>query len=159
MSAKQLASSPSARARRLKAIEAVAVMGMTHSEAADYSGLSPGSVSQLLSKPKVKKYIAEMQKKQEEKLNVSRERVLEGMLTAIQDARQLGEPASQIRGWEQIAKMQGYYAPERRVVELPENAEEFVRALQALDSAEVARIAGQDDLIELSLDEYEVRNE
>jgi len=133
-------------------------MGMTHKEAAEHTGLSCSAIRSLMSQPKVKQYVAEIQEEHAQKLNVSREQVIEGMLQAIQDARMLGEPASQIRGWEQIAKMQGYYAPERRVLELPDDAREFIDAMQSLDTAEVARIAGQNNLIELTDDDWQEVN-
>lgn len=154
MKPKEIAKQDAARARRMKAIEAVAVMGMNYKEAGEYSGLAHSTVSGLMQEPKVKEYIAQIQRQQAKKLNVSRERVMEGILEAIDDARMLGEPASQIRGWEQIAKMQGYYAPERHVHELPEGAQDFIEAMQSLDSSEVARIAGQNNLIELTADDY-----
>lgn len=154
MKPQELAKQDAARARRMKAIEAVAVMGMNYKEAGEYSGLAHSTVSDLMHKPKVKEYIAQIQRQQAKKLNVSRERVMEGILDAIGDAKMLGEPASQIRGWEQIAKMQGYYAPERHVHELPEGTQDFIEAMQSLDSSEVARIAGQNNLIELTTDDY-----
>lgn len=155
MKAKDLAKTDAARTRRLKAIEAVAVMGMSAKDAAAFSGLTAGSVSSLMARPEVKEYVARLQQEQADKLNVSREEVMQGMLDAIQDAKMLGEPASQIRGWEQIAKMQGYYAPERRVLELPDNARDFIEAMQSLDTAEIARLAGQSNLIELTEEEWE----
>lgn len=129
-------------------------MGMSIREAAEFSGLQAGTVSKLMMEPKVKAYVAELQQEQADKLNISREEVMQGMLDAIKDAKLLGEPASQIRGWEQIAKMQGYYAPERRVLELPDNARDFIAAMQSLDSAEIARLAGQNNLIELTEDDW-----
>lgn len=154
MPATQIASSPNARARRLKAIEAVTVMGMTHKEAADYSGLKPGTISTLLAKPEVKKYMAQLQRQEEKKFKITREQVLEGMMEAINDAKLLSEPATQIRGWEQIAKMEGFFAPERREVDLPEDTKEMIRSLQDLDSASLAKLAGQDTLIELDENDF-----
>ena len=149
-----IASNPSARTRRLKAIEAVTVMGMTHKEAAEYSGLSPKSIGTLLSDPKVKQYIAKLQRQEEKKFKISREQVLEGIMEAIQDAKLLSEPATQIRGWEQIAKMEGFFAPERREVDLPEDTKEMIRSLQDLDSDTLARLAGQDNIIDLNDDDF-----
>lgn len=155
MKAKDLAQTNAARTRRLKAIEAVAVMGMSIKEAAAHCGLTASAVSTLMARPEVKEYVARLQQEQADRLNVSREEVMQGMLDAIKDARMLGEPASQIRGWEQIAKMQGYYAPERRVIELPDNARDFIEAVQSLDTAEIAKLAGQSSLIELTSDDWE----
>ena len=149
-----IAKNPDARARRLKAIEAVAVMGMSRKEASEYSGLAPNSISSLFQKPEVKKYIAQIQRQEEKKFKISREQVLEGFMEAINDAKLLSEPATQIRGWEQIAKMEGFYAPERRVLELPEDAREMIQTLQNLDTHELARLAGMDNLIELQEDDF-----
>ena len=154
MPATQIASHPSARARRLKAIEAVTVMGMTHKEASEYSGLAPGTISQLLAKPEIKEYVARIQRQEEKKFKITREQVLEGFMEAIRDAKLLSEPATQIRGWEQIAKMEGFYAPERREVDLPEDTKEMIRSLQDLDTATLAKIAGQDNLIDLNEDDF-----
>ena len=154
MAKTEIAKSPNARARRLKAIEAVTVMGMTHKEAAEYSGLSPKSIGTLLSDPKVKQYIAKLQRQEEKKFKISREQVLEGIMEAIQDAKLLSEPATQIRGWEQIAKMEGFFAPERREVDLPEDTKEMIRSLQDLDSDTLARLAGQDNIIDLNDDDF-----
>lgn len=149
-----IAKNANAKARRLKAIEAVSVMGMTHKQAAEYSGLSANSISNLLNKPEVKQYVARLQKQEEKKFKISREQVLEGFMEAISDAKMLSEPATQIRGWEQIAKMEGFYAPEKRVVDLPEDTKELIQTLQHLDTDELAKIAGQDGLIELGEDDF-----
>ena len=155
MPATQIASHPSARARRLKAIEAVTVMGMTRKEASEYSGLAPGTISQLLAKPEIKEYIGKIQKQEEKKFKITREQVLEGFMEAIQDAKLLSEPATQIRGWEQIAKMEGFYAPERREVDLPEDTKEMIRSLQDLDTDTLAKIAGQDNMIDLNENDFQ----
>ena len=155
MAATKIASHPSAQARRLKAIEAVTVMGMTHKEASEYSGLAPGTISQLLAKPEIKEYIGKIQKQEEKKFKITREQVLEGFMEAIQDAKLLSEPATQIRGWEQIAKMEGFYAPERREVDLPEDTKEMIRSLQDLDTETLAKIAGQDNMIDLNENDFQ----
>lgn len=149
-----IAKNADARARRLKAIEAVAVMGMSRKDASEYSGLTPSSISNLLQKPEIKKYISRIQRQEEKKFRISREQVLEGFMEAIGDAKMLSEPATQIRGWEQIAKMEGFYAPERRVLELPEDAREMIQTLQNLDTQELAKLAGMDNLIELKEEDF-----
>lgn len=130
-------------------------MGMTYKEASDYSGLAPGTISQLMQKPEIKEYVGRLQKQEEKKYKITREEVLAGFKEAIDDAKMLSEPATQIRGWEQIAKMEGFYAAEKREFDLPEDTKEMIRSLQDLDTDALARLAGQDNLIELNESDFQ----
>lgn len=49
---------------------------------------------------------------------VTRAAVLEGFQEAIEIGRSRSDPSAMIAGWREIAKMCGYYAPERKCVEL-----------------------------------------
>jgi len=130
-------------------------MGMTYKEASEYSGLAPGTISQLMTKPEIKEYVGRLQKQEEKKFKITREQVLEGFMEAINDAKLLSEPATQIRGWEQIAKMEGFYAAEKREFDLPEDTKEMIRSLQDLDTDTLAKIAGQDNMIELNESDFQ----
>lgn len=150
----KLSDKTQARARRLKVIEAVAVMGMTAAEAASYAGVSEGGVRKMLADERVKKHIADMQQAASARLQVTREDVTRGILQAIEDARMLGEPASQIRGWEAIAKMQGYNAPERHIHEIPEDTREYIEMLRTASDSDLMRLTGARGLIELTEEDY-----
>jgi phage terminase small subunit len=43
--------------------------------------------------------------------NMSRKRVMEGLIEGIEMAKSMSEPASVIAGWREVGKMCGYYAP------------------------------------------------
>lgn len=154
MKVQELATTANARARRLKAVEAVAVMGMTHAEAAAYSGMKVTSLSVMMSKPEVKRYIADMQEAQAKRLNISREEVIQGILDEIKHARMVNEPGTALRGWETIAKMQGYNAPVRVSHELPEEATKFMEAMQTMRDEDLFELTGKQGLIELTSDDY-----
>lgn len=160
MDVTDLATVEGARTRRLRVIEAVAVMGMTHAEAAAYANVSKKSVSALLAHEKVQQYIKDLQEAHAKRLNVGRERVIEGMLEAIEHAKQMNEPATQIRGWEAIAKMQGHNAPERHVHELPEETQRMLATMQNMTDDQVAKLADMDGVVELrpGIDFKEVDN-
>jgi hypothetical protein len=49
---------------------------------------------------------------------VTRAAVLEGFQEAIELGRSRSDPSAMIAGWREIAKMCGYYAPERKQIEL-----------------------------------------
>jgi len=152
---RKLANTESAHTRRIKAVEAITSMGMNIKEAAAYAGLSPVSVSNILKDERVVAYIEKVRKQHAERFEVKRENVIEGVLDAIERAKMLGEPATEIRGWESIAKLQGLNAPERVVHELPEDVRELTATIKSMNSADVMRLAGQKNIIELTEDDFE----
>lgn len=141
-----------ARARRLKAIEAFAVHGMTIKEAAAFTGIKPATLSAMKKDPRVQGYIKNLQEANAKKLNVKREQVIQGILDAIDHAKMTNEPAVEIRGWEAIAKLQGYNAPDRVVHDLPDDVKRMMESMKDMDDHQIAKLAGQDNLIELSPD-------
>jgi transposase len=149
MDVTELATVEDARTRRLKVIEAVASMGMTQAEAAAYAGVKKTTVKALLQDPRVQGYIKDLQEAHAKRLNVKREQVIEGLLEAIEHAKMMNEPATEMRGWEAIAKMQGYNAPERRIHDLSEDAKRMVDQMRGMDDDEIAKMAGMGDVIEL----------
>lgn len=149
-----LAERVDARAKRMKAIEAIAIHGMSRKEAAAFAGLAPGTVTSLLNDERVQAYMKNMQEAHARALNVKREDVIKGILDAIEHAKMTNEPAVEIRGWEAIAKMQGYNAPERHIHDLPEDTKRLVETLQSMDQAEIAKLAGMGNLIELTPEDY-----
>ena len=147
------------RARALKVIEAVAVMGMTHREAAAYTQLPLTTIGSIMGRDDVKQYVKNMQAANAKKVNVTREQVLEGMLEAIEHAKMVGEPGTEIRGWEAISKMQGYNAPEKHVHDLPDDTKKLLEELRRTDDSRLAELAGSQNLLELTADDYKVSNE
>jgi transcriptional regulator with XRE-family HTH domain len=149
MDVADLAKVEDARTRRLKVIEAVASMGMTRDQAAAYAGVKKSTVTALLKDERVQQYIRDIQEAHAKRLNVRREQVIEGILEAIEGAKMTNEPAVQIRGWEAIAKMQGYNAPERHIHDIPDDTKRLMEAMQDMSDEQIAQMAGMDNLIEL----------
>jgi len=150
----QLANNESAHTRRLKVVEAIGSMGMTTAEAAAYAGLSTASVRGILKDERVVRYLSKVRQHQEKRFEIRRENVVEGILDAIGRAKMLGEPATEIRGWESLAKLQGLNAPERVIHDLPEEAIDLINTMKSMNTADVARIAGSGSTIELSEDDF-----
>ena len=90
--------------------------------AAVRAGYAPGSAKvtacRLLTRANVKDALRDRQAHAQAEFKVSRENVMQGFLEAVAEARAASNPMAQIRGWSEIAKMLGYYAPERQVVEV-----------------------------------------
>lgn len=143
-------------ARALRVIEAVGALGMTYREAAAHVNMPLSTVKSLMARDDVKAYMQQMQSAAAKKVDVTRERVMEGMLEAIEHARLVGEPGTEIRGWEALAKMQGYNAPEKHIHDLPEDTKELLESLRSVNDRELAEMAGATNLLELTEDDYKV---
>jgi len=72
---------------------------------------------------------------------VTKERVIAELEQAIELARQKGDPMAMIRGWAEIGKLIGAYAPERRKVELSIDGAVMQSKLTAMSDAELLAIA------------------
>jgi phage terminase small subunit len=74
------------------------------------------------------------------RLCLERNDVLNGLLGAINEAREQRNPAAMIRGWSEIARMLGFYQPQSLKVDL--RAEEHVGRdrFQTMSDAELAEL-------------------
>lgn len=123
-------------------VEARALMGMTVRQAAFYAGYSPEAAKRILENNEVA--ISEMKALEEglaTKYEVTKERVVRGMIDAIDRAKVLGMPAAEMNGWKELGKMQGLYAPSEHHVHISKDAARFERELQELPHSELLRIA------------------
>jgi len=109
--------------------------------AAIKAGYSPRTARQtgsdLLSNPYIRSLVAEQEQAAAERLAVTRERVLAELEKAIDVAREQRNPAAMIAGWREIAKMCGYYAPERRQIELRGGDDRLRAQYEAMSDAEL----------------------
>ena len=120
--------------------------------AAVRAGYAPKAARQtaceLLSKPEVWALVAEHEADAERSLGLTRERVIAEIKRAIALAREQGNPAAQIAGWREIAKICGYYAPERKQIELRGDHDALRAQLEVMNDAELIAVveAGQTPL-------------
>jgi len=112
--------------------------------AAVRAGYAPKAARQtaceLLAKPAVRALVAEHEAAAERSLGLSKERVIGELQAAIALARKQGNPAAQIAGWREIAKMCGYYAPERKKIELSRGGDGLRAQYEAMSDAELLSI-------------------
>jgi phage terminase small subunit len=71
---------------------------------------------------------------------VTREAVLNGFQEAIELGRSRADPGAMIAGWREIAKMCGFYAPERKQVELSAAGLAVRVRLEDMSDAELANL-------------------
>ncbi len=75
--------------------------------------------------------------------NIRKQDVVNGVLEAIDRARAGGEPATEIKGWTEIAKMLGYYAPEVKKIQLSLDQGRMKSKFEALSDEELMEIASK----------------
>lgn len=143
---------------RLKYIEA-REMGMYPAQAARYAGYKdPVKSARHLEHedPIVMEAIAEIEKRNRETLNMTREKVMEGLLDAIQLAKLNDDAGSMIRGFAEVNRMCGHYEPERKEVTIVSaSAAERRRAISQASDEELLKLIGG-KMVE---GEYEVLDE
>ena len=92
--------------------------------------------------PHIQEAVASRRTQLRHQYRLSRERCVEGILDAIQQAKLLSDPATQINGWREIARMLGHYEPEKKVIELSDQREEALKQLETLAVDELLELAG-----------------
>src|SRR5574337_1115622 len=73
---------------------------------------------ETLTYPHVRAALAARRAEDSQRLQIERQDVIAGLLEGIQMARERRDGGTMIRGWAEIGKLLGYYAPERRQVEV-----------------------------------------
>lgn len=95
---------------------------------------------QLVKMPNILKLKAEYEAQWEATGAMTRQKVMDGMLEAIEMARMMAEPSSMIAGWREIGKICGYYAPVEHRVKVDVSGNVIVDRLNSLSDAELLKI-------------------
>ncbi len=93
--------------------------------------------------------IAARQAQDQRRLQIDRQRVVQGLLEGIELCRRRGDGVGVIRGWSEVGRMLGFFAPERRQVEVASAGGSVLTAkLSAMSDAELmAVIAGEKQIL------------
>lgn len=94
----------------------------------------------LVKMPNILKLKHEIEAKWEADNQMTRKRVMDGMLEAIEMAKMMAEPASMIAGWREVGKICGYYAPVEHKVKVDVTGNVIVDRLNSLSDAELLKI-------------------
>lgn len=119
-------------------------MGQTAAvKAAGYSP-NPSTGTTLMKNPKVIKAIAEAREEYARASGITRKKVIDGMMEAVDMARLKGEPLTMIAGWREIGKMCGLYEPQKTKVEVSVNGQVMIQRLQTMTDAELLSLVEGD---------------
>lgn len=115
--------------------------GMAIQPAAAKAGYSaPSMVYRLVRMPNVLKLYNEEKRLYEEASQMSRKKVMDGLLEAIEMARTMAEPATMVSGWREIGKMCGYYEPIQKRVEVSISGNIIHERLNRLSDAQLLKL-------------------
>lgn len=90
--------------------------------------------------PNVLALYAEYKRKYEEAAQMSRKRVMDGLLESIEMAKLMSEPATMVSGWREVARMCGYYEPRKVQVDVNMTGASVMDRLNRLSDAELLKI-------------------
>jgi hypothetical protein len=89
--------------------------------------------------------VAVIEKENRISTKMTRDKVMQGIMDAIEQGRQLADPQSQIRGWAEINRMCGYLEPEKREIIIRDmTVQQRARAIEGASTEELlARVNGR----------------
>jgi phage terminase small subunit len=96
-------------------------------------------INQLESNPKVREAVQRIFEENRVRYDIDRDRVVEGLLEAINVAKEQSDSTAMINGWKELAKVTGVGAPERKEIVLT----------QTNPSTEALKQAPDDELLKL----------
>ena len=70
---------------------------------------------------------------------------MDGMLEAIEMAKMQSEPGVMVAGWREIGRMCGYYAAEKKILDINITAKRAVDKLETLSDAELLEMIEEDN--------------
>ncbi|MFO1199039.1 MAG: terminase small subunit [Burkholderiaceae bacterium] len=118
--------------------------GAAAARAAGYAaGSSRVASAKLLAKGSVQAALEAERATLAARMDIDRQRVIDGLLEAIEQARADRNSAAMIRGWSEIGRMCGFYAPEKHAVAVERvdvTTAVIERRLNSLSDAELVRL-------------------
>jgi hypothetical protein len=120
--------------------------GQTQTMAARSAGYVQAAIeaNRLMKKPKVKEALAQLHRQHERASHMTRKKVMDGMLEAISMAKAQAEPATMVNGWREIGRMCGYYAAEKKIIDINITAKRAVDKLETMSDSELLEMIDTD---------------
>lgn len=114
---------------------------ITH--AATLAGFSDRSTAayKMAKDPAVLKIYNQEKAKYEAAAGMTRKKVMDGLIEAVEMAKLQADPTAMIAGWREVGKMCGYYAPIEKRVKVDVNGEVLISKMMQLSDAELLKIA------------------
>lgn len=92
---------------------------------------------QLMHHPAIQNAVAREKAKYEKAAEMTRKKVMDGLLESIEMAKLMSEPNTMIQGWKVVAQMCGYLAPVEHKVKVDVTGSVTMKTLTSLTDAEL----------------------
>jgi hypothetical protein len=122
----------------------VEVLGLPARKAADLAGMPVGKITAahiIQAREHTKRELRGA-------LQITKEDISHGMRDAIDRARIYGEPMVEIVGWEKLAKLHGFDAPQRVDININASIEVLQQQIKSLPDAELVKRLGAGGIID-----------
>lgn len=131
-------------------VEGVVRAGKSKRQAAHDAGYSSprSAVQRLETSTAVQKALETEHKAHEEALNMTRKRVVDGLIEAVDMARVKADPLSMVAGWREVAKICGYYEPVKHQVEVSVNGQVLLNQITSMSDADLLKLADEASVID-----------
>jgi hypothetical protein len=124
-------------------VEFVAIHGLSYAAAARQADMGEtGSV--IAARPHVAAAIAEQRANNAQKMELTRDKILQGIMDAIKRAEIIGEPMTEIAGWREAAKISGFYEAPKDKRELTDKQQRFLQMIQELPEEQLLAMLAKD---------------
>lgn len=148
-----------AATRKQQSLIAELEKGEIPSRAVQNAGYSKSNIHNALQSKAVQKALASIEANTRDLTSLTREDVIEGLLSAIQMAESLDDPATMIRGWNEIARLHGFHAAEKKEIsmkgEVTHDHSGQVQ-LEQMPTSELLKLSSKDSPIDIGPEDYEV---
>lgn len=130
----------------------VEVLGLPARKAATMAGMSVGKIIA----PHIQQARETVKRELRGVLAITKEDVVHGIREAVDRAKVLNEPGTEIMGWQAIAKLLGYDAPTKVDVNITASIDVMQTQVRSMDDAALAKLVGAQNIIDA--DFYDLGN-
>lgn len=122
------------------------------------AGVKPSQVAQWkLKSPAFRRQLDIEYNRTQQAAGMDRKQVLQGILEAIEIAKDMRQPSSMISGWKEVGRMCGFYEPERREITLSVDKKQVLEELKSMSTQELLEYAAKKEAESHALEaEFEV---
>lgn len=114
--------------------------GLNDTQAARASGQTPNSGFNIMKSSTIREQLAAARRWLTDTTQIKRLDVIEGVIDGIEMARMQGDAANVIKGWCEVGKILGHYAPEVKRIELSGDHARIRSKFESLSDEELLAI-------------------
>jgi len=131
--------SPAQRA----AMEALA-LGMNQKQAAARADVTPTTLGKWLKNQSFQHHLNTLRQDTSDMISVTKPKIVQMFMEAIEDAKLMSDPSTQIKGLREVGLMLGFYAPEERKITYSNDEKAVRQKLSEMSEKELLELAGRE---------------